>query len=68
MNCHSLLVSQSPELVSQSQQGLAQAMTKVEAMLWLLKAAGMLNTCEQRLDKEAGGPKAELFLQLLLAK
>ncbi|KAL6030074.1 hypothetical protein STEG23_015689 [Scotinomys teguina] len=57
------------ELLAQCQQSLAQAMTEVEAVLALLEAAGALSPGERRqLDEEAGGAKAELLLQLLLAK
>lgn len=57
------------ELLAQCQQSLAQAMTEVEAVLGLLEAAGALSPGERRqLDEEAGGAKAELLLQLLLAK
>lgn len=57
------------ELLAQCQQSLAQAMTEVEAVLGLLEAAGALSPVERRqLDEEAGGAKAELLLQLLLAK
>lgn len=57
------------ELLAQCQQSLAQAMTEVETVLGLLEAAGALSPGERRqLDEEAGGAKAELLLQLLLAK
>lgn len=57
------------ELLAQCQQSLAQAMTEVEAVLGLLEAAGALSPGERRqLDEQAGGAKAELLLQLLLAK
>lgn len=57
------------ELLAQCQQSLAQAMTEVEAVLGLLEAAGALSSGERRqLDEQAGGAKAELLLQLLLAK
>ncbi|XP_045147635.1 disks large homolog 5 [Echinops telfairi] len=48
---------------------LAGAMTEVGAVLGLLEASGALSPGERRqLDEEAGGAKAELLLQLLLAK
>ncbi|XP_006887537.1 PREDICTED: disks large homolog 5 [Elephantulus edwardii] len=57
------------ELLARCQQSLAQSMTEVEAVLGLLEAAGALSPGERRrLDEEAGGAKAELLLQLLLAK
>uniref|UniRef100_A0A8D2Q9H2 Discs large MAGUK scaffold protein 5 n=1 Tax=Varanus komodoensis TaxID=61221 RepID=A0A8D2Q9H2_VARKO len=56
------------ELLAQCHQSLAQAMTEVDQVIALLEAAGTLSARDLRELHEAGAAKADLLIQLLLAK